>query len=37
VATGIRPHCLARLATCGFVVPAELFEHRVLPLAGAEG
>ena len=29
-ATGIRPHCLDRLASCGIHIPVELFEERVL-------
>ena len=28
-ATGIRPKCAAQLATAGFVLPPEMFEHRV--------
>jgi pilus assembly protein CpaF len=28
-ATGIRPKCAAALATAGFVMPPEMFEHRV--------
>jgi pilus assembly protein CpaF len=29
-ATGIRPACLAKLETSGFVLPPELFERRIL-------
>jgi pilus assembly protein CpaF len=28
-ATGIRPKCASALATAGFVMPPEMFEHRV--------
>jgi pilus assembly protein CpaF len=28
--TGIRPHCLERLASCGVGLPVELFERRLL-------
>ncbi len=28
--TGIRPHCLDRLSTCGLTLPVEMFERRVL-------
>ena len=29
-ATGLRPHCLERLATFGVALPPELFERRIL-------
>jgi pilus assembly protein CpaF len=29
-ATGIRPKCAAQLATAGYAMPAEMFEHRVV-------
>ena len=29
-ATGIRPKCAAQLATTGFAMPPEMFEHRVV-------
>jgi pilus assembly protein CpaF len=29
-ATGIRPKCAAQLATAGFAMPPEMFEHRVV-------
>jgi pilus assembly protein CpaF len=29
-ATGIRPHCLDRLASCGIEMPVEMFEERIL-------
>ena len=28
-ATGIRPKCSQQLATAGFTMPPEMFEHRV--------
>ena len=28
--TGIRPKCAAQLATAGFAMPPEMFEHRVV-------
>jgi pilus assembly protein CpaF len=30
--TGIRPHCLNRLATCGAALPVEMFERRIIDL-----
>jgi pilus assembly protein CpaF len=29
-ATGIRPHCLEKLDSCGCTVPVEMFERRIL-------
>jgi pilus assembly protein CpaF len=29
-ATGIRPKCAAELATAGYVMPPEMFDHRVM-------
>jgi pilus assembly protein CpaF len=29
-ATGLRPHCLAKLEACGVPLPTALFERRIL-------
>ena len=29
-ATGVRPHCLERLGSAGYELPAEMFEQRIL-------